>query len=420
MKLTLQQLIEEIAATGRCLMMPRADYANLALTLDRMVAEEASRLRRPVVDWIRVKKGEEIFGHILIKPTGGKYQREAPSDVDPDQIPTFVVDPNATPATSLVRELRSLVTGLSAGKSPGICDTDDTIVFDGSDLERRQLAQQLPVLDGIHRAAQPGFDDSVLKAQVEKLRPLMFQSISSRDMRPAMDTLALAAAGLLEQRRVFAASCPLCGWFIVYRDVCAAIESAARERGLGEGKTAAAVIRYLALGCGPGGVTNPSALLHGMAAKMARERLDEVAAGIAERHRVQADRLIDEAIAAPSRDKHGDALYRAGLYFFVANRIFKGLTEGVTGRGLDDLKRSYAKNADAAEERQVRVSNALLVRLQDRAGLRLWEHRGQIAAAREQGGDGAANDMLDDMIDSQYFYPRSFESALVDRQSPVP
>ena len=412
MKLTAQTIAEDVAAIGRCLMTPRADYANEAMVLDRMIREEEIRRGQPMVNlWIKTQRGART-GYILIKPAAGQYQRTLPASVDPNTIPTFIIDPAKTPSTDLLVQLMKLIVSLVGGGTPDICNTNDTIRFDGSELERLRLADHLPVLQAMHAAAQPDYDNAVVEARVQELLAALISPQSRLSVADAMKKLPDITAEIVSQRAKWAASCSLCGWFLAYRDICQAVENLVRANNDDKRYAEAAAVRYLAFGSTPGGSVDPNALIHGLAAKLAREQHHEDGAKLAERYRAEADRNIDQAIAAATRDAHGAALYDAGLNFFVSNRIYKGLAEGLSGAGLDALRDTYVKDADAAEERQVRVSTALLVRFEDRAGTKLARHRRLIAEARAKGGT-SVDDMLADFIEFQYFYPRMMESVLL-------
>src|SRR6202040_2252387 len=101
---------------------------------------------------------------------------------------------------------------------------------------------------------------------------------------------------------------------------------------------------------------DPIGLIFGIVDKTARERLHSVSAALGDRYLEEGSELIDQALDAQTLEEFGTTLYRAGPLLFAARQIFNGLIEGKRETVQASAVAVYAKRANVAEERAVRVN----------------------------------------------------------------
>jgi hypothetical protein len=149
---------------------------------------------------------------------------------------------------------------------------------------------------------------------------------------------------------------------------------------------------------------------------MSREGFHTLIDSQAETYLKRGEERIRQALDSQTLDAHGAALYAAALDLFAARRLYDALyVRPLPGLSAEQVSR-YHKASDVAEEKCVRASAALVNGLQNRAGEKLEEHQEWVRQARASGGESAADDVVFELIEIRYYYPRYFESVLKEQE----
>ena len=409
MILTTDRLVHDALTLGRFLTVVSGEAANEILaTTAAFRAKEAAA--GPLVGrWCCCRWGQRV-GYMFVSEHGaGRYRREPPPDVPPEALVPVPVDPDARPAVELLAELTELVDLLSSGSRVTIEGSGETVELAGSGDVERVLGNLKMYLSGVWGAISPGYDERVVRAGALRLR----EALLSGEGRPACrDELLRVAGEVLHLRAVQAATAPLAGWFLVWRDVCRAVEEHFGARH-DSPRAALEMVRYVGFGAA-GAIVDPTALTAMTVQKLSREGLAAIAADLADGYLRMGERYIGEALDADSVEVFGGTLYASALFLYAALQIFRALSED-PGR----VPSAYeARAANVAEEKLVRVAMSFENAVANRAGARLRDHRLRVREARRSGGAEAEEQALFELIDMKYYYPRCFRERLLNGGPP--
>jgi hypothetical protein len=405
MKLSKARLVLDALTLGRCLTVttPSLDWA-LAV---RAAWHEEERKNGPLVDvWYRMQTGDKVGFFFESSAGEGRYSRYLPEGVDPRTVRTVNVDPDARSASVLVSQLLSLIAGLAKGSTISIEGTNESIEpidFDAKDSALESLYIQLAAAQ---KAASPGYNEDIVRRMSSEIRE---GALNASDRPYAIRQKLMETTNKVgDLRTMLAADGVLASWFLIYRDVCRAVEQRYSSEG-DERASGMQLLRYVGFGAA-GTVEKPLDLTAMIVDKLVRENLQALASDIGHEYLDKCEGYIDRALDGRSLEAFGGSLYAAGLYGFAARQIFFS---------LKSASESYQKPFDVADERSVRVNTSFNRAVENRNGQTFLKHRAKVERARQQGGEKAAEQSAFELIEMHYFYPRFYKAALLGREEPT-
>ncbi len=405
MILTAERLVHDALTLGRFLTVVSGKAADETMATTAAFREREAASGPLAGRWCCCRWGPRV-GYLFISEHGaGRYRREPPPDLDPAALVTVTVDPEARPATELLAELTELVDLLSSGSRVKIEGSGETVELAGSRDVGRIVENLKLYLAGVWGAISPGYNERVVRAGGLRLRETL---LSGEGRAACRDELLRVAGEVLHLRAVQAADAPLAGWFLVWRDVCRAVEErfAARHD---RSRAALEMVRYLGFGAA-GAIVDPDVLTAMTVHKLSREGLAGIAAELADGYLRMGERYICKALEADSIEVFGGTLYASALFLYTALQIFRALCED-PARTPSDYE---ARAANVAEEKLVRVAMSFENAVANRTGARLRDHRLRVREARRSGGAEAEEQALFELIDMKYYYPRCFRERLLE------
>lgn len=418
MMLTPQKLKYDANTLSRSLLTPRSGYADGALALDAALADYQTKTGRLVTGtWVRTNERGNV-GYIEIKDeVSGQYCKTLPIGVSPSKVVDIVLDPYLGASNRLLVEFIKLINSFAAGRVPKICSTGERIEIQKEPQSFwSELEQQL---GRVQAAIAETYNSSVVATRGERLQPCLIEVIEKKDAASVQQEMKDLGRSVSELRSLYAADAALAAWAMIYCDLCHEILEHCKHSNLSGPEVAAMYVRYVAFGAIPAGVTDPIGLTLGLVDKTAREGLHEISAAIAERYFDEGSDLIEQALGKRSLDEFGETLYKAGPLLFAATRIFKSLIEGKRETVPDSYVAVYAKRANVAEERAVRINTSLLTMVDNRVGFRWQRHQARVSQSRLK-GPGAEDEEIMRIIEQNYFYPRCWEQYLRGDASDLP
>jgi hypothetical protein len=346
--LTHQRLAEAVRIVGRSLLTVRPSYANSSLAIDEAVSREERRLRRQFVDtWLRIHEADQ---HRFIwkgKNGGGEYRDELPAGTDPNSVVPIHVDSKLRPANARLDHLTRQVEALS--EQPEIYDaaTHETLTLADPATAQPELLRLKPTLPRLHEAIADGYNDETIAARMLLVR-------LAHNARQETDPWQIA------------------------------------RYHLGQIRNAGHDLRLA------------------LAARLARDVFGRGLHGLAQAYSDEGERCVEEALSAPALDGWGEALYRAGLAFYLGDRSFQALAENVRtseNRGIRTVA-EFRRRADGDSPARAVFCVAKL------RWLRASQSPESNPSASESGGDEAGEAKIDQLIERQYSYPRFYRSGL--------
>jgi hypothetical protein len=362
--------------------------------------------------WIRMHTKNSI-SYICADTKGrGRYYRDLPNGINPNFIIPITIDETNRPSIFLLDEFLNLLKGFEEGITIKIIGEPNNIDFVSSPGDTEKIQQLEKMLTLTKTACDEDYNQRVTASMMQRLRNSLFATIAARPTASTLiDMVAFVTQEAYIMRDANAADAQLFSWFMVYEALCRELEQYLRKHGKEEYQIVVLLTRYIAFGCA-GGECNPDALLPALAEKMSHEGFHEIVEHLAESYLKRGEGSIEKALNSQVLNDFNASLYAAGLDLFAARRLYDALhVRPIEGLPKERI-RLYTKSADIAEEKCVRVNNALFIGLQNRTGAKLEEHLHRVQKAHDEGGESSADDVVFELIEMSYFYPRFFEPIL--------
>lgn len=411
MRLTEEHLINDAMALGRALTVVTIEYFNRPLLTKAALSQKELEVG-PLNDrWICQRYGDQIGYFYLSKDGYGRYMKEAPPGVDTLKIPIVDIDPNDQPGFEHLEQMNLLLNQLSSGAQVKMKESGEPIEFICTDAEEtlEMLRKHLVV---VKIAISETFNEDIVGRASARLREALFSSPKEGEsvVKNIKNELEKIAGEIAQLRSISGADGRLASYFMVYRDVCIAVEDFYMAKGnniLAEQE----FVRYVAFGSTGKVVRDPLKLNSLIIRKLVREDLYKLAEELGHRYLREGERFIDLALKRMSI--FGGALHTAGLFLFAAWQIFVILSESTANViAVEELER-YRKAAKFAEEKMVLVCCSLLNAYENRRGEKLQMHCLLVDEVRRSGGQVAAEQQVLELIEMKYYYPRCFREILM-------
>jgi len=390
---------------ARCLMALSPSSIDLKLCVDAAFRQHLASAAGAQRQWWFQVRTPNGTGYIYADADGsGRYQREPPDGVAAAQLITVALQPEQRPALRLLDEFLRLLGGLLAGQRIRIVGEATTLAWQGESAEHSQLIELQRVLSLTRAACADAYAEQTTREHLLPLRGQLLAHLAARVQHSTLlDLLAPACDEVRRLRAAYRADAALASWFMVYQDVLQRLAARLAPATDAPDHGAAELVRYIAFGCA-GGECDPAMLTPALASKLARDGFADLVAAQAADYLERGERAIAQALDSGPDDDFTAPLYAATLDLFAARQLYAALALH-TANDPNRL-RLYRKSADHAEEKCVRANNALFVALQNRNGCKLAEHRQRLQQARAGGGAAAVDDVVFELIEMAYFYPR--------------
>ena len=410
MRLTIQKLIDDTMALGRCLMVDNPDSANEQLAVNNVLSRKQLTLDPEKNHWIRLVR-EKHIGYIFVGADGaGRYCRDLIPGVNPNSLITIEITSQDQPGFALLEELGALLDALYTGTKLKISDSNEIIELDNAQEHQEVLASLLKLLSMAKCASTKEYNCQVVADISRRLRNDLLSC--EKDAGIIKKSIKNIANEIEDLRLIFGADARLAGWFMIFHDVCIAVEDFYKNNE-GELRSSLEMARYAGFATA-GLETNPEILTSVFVEKLVREDLQDIASNLAGGYLRKGENLVKQAIESTSFDYFGGALYAAGLYFVASHTIYKTLAEITPNEKPGNKSEFYARASDVAEEKRVLVNTSFINSVENRLGDKLISHQEIIAKARKELGDDAAKQQVYELIDMKYYYPRYFEKILLN------
>jgi hypothetical protein len=161
-------------------------------------------------------------------------------------------------------------------------------------------------------------------------------------------------------------------------------------------------------GLGPVGSADGEAVLDALRVTW-RDGLGQAIVMAADRCRDRADELIEAALDGGGALEFLVALHGAVPEALASSRLFVVLSE-LDGRQTE----RWSRNATAAEEKHVRLLNAIARSIRLREEPEISTDRAMLEEIRAEQGEAAVEDAVSQLIELEYFYPRYLRTALIE------
>ncbi len=283
--------------------------------------------------------------------------------------------------------------------------------------ERQGLTALCQCLGMVLGACREGYTDSMTADGLKTLLPAFSPQAGPQvTLAEKLDALEQMRRSVLRMRAFFTADVFLTARLSLFPALLAAIADRMKAEGAEEWQTAMQLTRFFLTPYSEG-VSDPPRLIPGLVEKMSREGYGGLVESQAKGHLSAGMSAIEDALNSDDLDDYGARLYAATHECFSASHLYEILDRDAKGHPDRPGGRWWAQSSKVAEEKLVRCTNALF-RLSDAPFLgALDRHRRRVAEAYRVGGDDARTAAVSDLIENNYFYPRCFESRLMEAPS---
>jgi hypothetical protein len=406
-----EKLQRAVRVAGRSLLTPESRMANGALATSLVIAQERRRHCKPLRDvWFEINEGRQRFYIIERSNGGGEYRRTLPPGTDPDAVVPIVVPPGLAPATQLLTQMEGLL--IKFQSTPQFMDepTNEVLELEGGAPAQAALPGLLGQVAGIRQAIAPEHNRKLMDRVFTDLQSAPVNHARSGDFGLLWGPVRKARESIDALRDALRADLPAVAVLRLFQDVAEAAHAATLARGgsfdAANGRYAKMLVNLLEVSD-----RNPLHLVGFIPVLLLREGFYPDVLALAHRYFDQGEELIEQALDAPTRDEHGERLYRAAVPMFMAETAFKvmhGSVMFVPAANVAEL----AKLANISEEKLVRINDALLFALRDRGDEMLDGTRADLSKIAARQGEEAVNAKITSLIELRYFYPRVFRDCL--------
>jgi hypothetical protein len=412
MQLTAARMLEDTRVIGRALLGPLPGFADGdAVRRDALAAEERKRGGGPIYDtWIEYRQGNHKAYTIYHSAGGGVTRKALPAGVDPASVLRIEITSTDRPVIAKLAELEKLVEGLRAGRHVSICGSHESIEFVGTKDELATLAK---LIAQIGTASERSFSGTMLQRYAARLKQVLPSDIAAAGADRYFQEVDAVCDEMLQLHEGLGAGGLLTAWWLVYRDACRTLYEDGKTR-LRKDQLVLMATNLARPGHMPAS-DDPASLIDTFAHDIGvRLGIHAFMVQLAEHYLDAGKAIIKSAIDAPSKAVHGAELHRAGPWVMAADRIMKGLLERPSARITPEEHERYVALGKKAEEETVLVASALLFAFKDRTGEKEAAFARDLHDTKLRKGQRAADDLLYQWIEIEYYYPKSYRQALVD------
>lgn len=418
MKISVDQLSRGVYQVGRTLLSPQPTYANDAMATSFAIEDERRRQCKPLLDvWFEI---HDVNGkhYIMEKSNGsGEYLRQLPPTVPPESVVKIVLPKNMPPAFDLLDQIEGLFRKFQ--KTTQFIDepTNENMELVGGAAAQVQIGDLLQLIGNIRLAAQPGYNEKITSQLIEQLNEALLSYVGTRDFPQFEKSVSIACKTIETMRASLLSDCLLSSFFRVFHDLCTAVFEHRINLGTPEADAQAEYLLRVT-GLYNASKRDPLFLLQFTVARAGRDGVHDIVVRMASEYLEKGNDLIDEALDAPTRHLHGDALYRAAVVLFCSRQLFKELLKSaplLPGVNVEDLQ----LHSNVSEEDMVKVFNALLFALENRGDERLDVQRQKLRELAAQNGSNAVEAKITELIEQKFYYPRIFRKCLQGGTKPA-
>jgi hypothetical protein len=342
----------------------------------------------------RWQAGEE--GYVYISPSGrsGRFSRELPAGVDPAAV---VPMPEASVAVPGRQRVCAILQVLSteADIPPSLAN---------------YVAQARIVAANALETTTPGRREETYQAWRSSVVESYMDGIGVGEADPGLTRLGgllgVAVRATLDAYRSLQVDAVVVRNAIILWELYQAIIDLGNVDPTGKRESPADHIA--GTGLGPVGSADGEAVLHALGAAW-RDGLGQAIVMAAERIRDRADELIEAALDGGGALEFLVALHGAVPAALASSRLYAMLSELDTER-----TERWSRSATAAEEKHVRLLNAIARSVRLREEPLITEDRKMLEELRAEGGEVAVEDAVTQLIELEYLYPRSLRTALIE------
>lgn len=417
-RISVDQLRRGVYQVGRALLTPHPSFSNGALAASIAVENERLQQGKPLLDvWFEVTSS---FGtaYIIEGSNGsGEYRRKLPPDVCPESVVKVSLPPGVLPVSDLLLQIEGLLNKFQETAQFLDEPTNTVLELQGGESAQVQTGELLSLTGNIRLATTPLYDERITSQLIGLFDDARQRYTNTQDFSHVKESLSLARKTTETLRESLSSDGLLTSFFMVFHDLCNAIlewrinSKMAANPAQDEYVGRVAELRNASK-------LAPEHLLGFAVARALRCGALPVIVEHANQYFRKGQDLIDEALCAPTRDLHGDALYRAAIFLFSSRQLFGILLKSAPL--LPDLNVKQIKNlSNVSEEDNVKVQDALLFILRNRGDELLNAQRDRFRQLAVQKGSGAVRSKITELIEQKFYYPRIFKGCLEGGEIPA-
>jgi hypothetical protein len=416
-KITIDRLNFESLILGRCLMALSPKLVDKQLFLDELILNLPKDIFQKSSEFWFELQYKNHTAYIWVDKKGkGRSYFDLPDGIDSKSLISVNFDEENRLSIKLLNEFLELLKRLAAGITTTIVDESSNIEFIGKpeNYNSLNLVQLIETLEITKISCNDNYNERIISEISKRLRENLLSTIKDQSTSTLVEIVANVAEEVRIMRYTNAADAHLASWFMVYKDLCSRLAEYLHNSDQDKLHIKVLLTRYIAFGCAPGQY-NPDILTPALAEKISHEGFHQIVKQQAENYLKSGEKDMEEALDSQTFNEFSAFLYNASLNFFAARRLFDALwvrpSERITKEQLEVCK----KSSGVSEEGYVRASTALVIAWQNRNGEKLEEHKLLVQIAFNDSGESGAEDLIFELIEMSYFYPRYFESILRGR-----
>lgn len=408
MEATFQDLMTEglVGCRGIMALCPAGAERGLQVTAFSAEMEAGAGLpgstSGPSVHWFRlVDQGKESFicwrdDHTGAFENSAEKLRE--TGIDPASLPVLEIDHGRHIAPASLAAFRTRLESVE----------EETFTQD----EKEKLAAFRECLGLALNACVEGYTDRMTVDGLKTLLPIFMPTGDAPvTLAQRLEALEQMDRTVLRLRAFFAADVFLTARLTLFATLLKALADQMKEVGAEEWQIVMQLTRFFLTPYSEG-VSNPDRLIPNLVEKMSYEGYGGLVETLAKRCRDAGMSAIEAALKSNDLEEYGASLYAATHECFAANHLYEILDFDAKRHPERTPGAWWAQSAKVAEEKLVRCTSALF-RLSAVPFLsELNRHRARVSEAYLAGGEDARAGVINDLIENNYFYPRSFEKEL--------
>ena len=395
MEATFQELMTEGLVGCRGIMALCPEGAEKDLQVRAFTAEMEA-------GWFRlIDQGKESFicwrdDHTGAFENSAEKMRE--SGIDPASLPVLEID----------RARHIAPVSLAAFRARLAAVGEETFTQD----EKEKLAAFQQCLGMALNACAEGYTDRMTVDGLKTLLPVFMPTGGvSVSLAQRLEALGQMERTVLRLRAFFAADVFLTARLNVFATLLRAIADQMKEGGAEELQIVMQLTRFFFTPYSTA-VSDPHKLIPNLVEKMSYEGYGGLVETLAKRCRDAGMSAIEAALHSNDLNEYGASLYAATHECFVANHLYEILDFDAKRHPDGPGGAWWAQSSKVAEEKLVRCVAALFRLSCVSFYNELNKHRARVSEAYQAGGEDARAGVINDLIENNYFYPRSFEKEL--------
>ena len=320
------------------------------------------------------------------------------SGIDPASLPVLKIDPARHVVPASLAAFRARLAGVG----------EETFTQD----EKDKLEAFRQCLGMALNACAEGYTDRMTVDGLKTLLP-MFMPMGDAPVSLAqrLEALEQMDRTVLRLRAFFAADVFLTARLNVFATLLRAIADQMKEAGAEELQIVMQLTRFF-FAPYSAAVSDPDKLILNLVEKMSCEGHGGLVETLAKRCRDAGMSAIEAALDSNDLNEYGASLYAATHECFAANHLYEILDFDAKRHPERTPGAWWAQSSKVAEEKLVRCTTALFRLSCVSFYNELNKHRARVSEAYQAGGEDARAGVINDLIENNYFYPRSFEKEL--------